>query len=179
MIIYEEILINCSNFKVGLSLLVFFNIIYSRLRRNEIKRAKILIRKIKTEDVFDSITKSCWKSGIQYETLIKNPDMLDIKLKGRKEVVLIRFHKIDMVFSEDYEKFILRMEVNDVKKGIYITTGVFEGKIMKMHRKIFHLHRSVKEVDNFNFIKSQLGLYGSATEVFKNNKLKFFKYLPV
>lgn len=137
-----------------------------------------MIKKIRIDMIFDSITRSCWKSGIQYETIMKNAEILDIKLKGRKEVVLIRFHKAEMIFVEDYERFIIEMEVHGVKKGTYITTGVFEGKIIKTNNKAFPHSRQVKVVDYFNFIKSQLGMYGMAAEVFKTKKLRFYKYLP-
>jgi hypothetical protein len=165
-------------FKVGLFLLGLLNTVYGRIRRNEIKKAKVMIKKIRIDMIFDSITRNCWKSGIQYETLMKNAEILDIKLKGRKEVVLIRFHKADMIFIEDYERFIIEMEVHGVKRGTYITTGVFEGKIIKINSKVYSLSRQVKVIDFFDFIKSQLGLYGIASEVFKSKKLRFYKYFP-
>jgi hypothetical protein len=164
---------------VGLLLLGHLNNIYSRLRREEIKKAKVLLKKIETDIIFDSITKSCWKNGIQFETLMKNREILEIKLKGRKEAVLFRFHKIEMIFLEDYERFVLNMEVCGAKRGIYITTGVFEGKILKNYKKIFPFYGTIKIIDNFYFIKSQLGFFGTSEEVFKRKNLKLFKYLPI
>lgn len=154
------------------------DIIYSRLRRNEIIKAKFIIKKIRTDTIFDSITKSCWKYSIQYETLLRNQEILDVKLKGRKEIILFRFHKVDMVFIEDYQRFTNNMEVHGVKRGVYITTGVFERKIINEFKKIIPVYRPVKMINNFDIAKSKLGLFGTSAEVFKHSKLKLFKYLP-
>ena len=137
-----------------------------------------MLKKIKIDTVFDAITKSCWKHGLQYETIIKNNEVIEIRLKSRREQVLFKFHKTDMVFVDDYEKFVLKMELLDIKRGVYITTGVFEGKVVKNYRRVFPFFNNVNIEDNVDFIKGQLGLWGKAAEVFKYKKLNFYRYLP-
>jgi hypothetical protein len=153
--------------------------IYTEVRKNEIEKASIMIKKLKTDHVFNSITKSCWKYDIQYETVIKNGEILELKLRGRKEAVLIRFHKVDKVFLEDYQRFTTNMEVHGVKRGIYITTGDFEDCIMKHYKKGIPFFRPIKLVNSFDLIKSRLGLHGSAGDVLRCKKIKFFRYLPM
>lgn len=150
---------------------------YYKLRKDEIAKAKYMLKRMKTEVILDIITKCCWRYSIQYEILIKNLEILEIKLKGSNETVLLKFHKSGMVFHEDYEKFLLAMDVHGVRRGIYITSGVFEGRILKQHKNVFSKKKVIIQ-DNFHFIKGQLGLKESAHNVFKLKKIDFFKYLP-
>jgi hypothetical protein len=151
---------------------------YYRLRKSEISKAKSMLKRVKVDFIFEGLTKSCWKNGLEYETLMKNNEVLEIRVKGRKEEVLIKFHKANMVFLEDYERFLLMMETLGIKKGVYITTGVFEGRIIRNNKKAFPFTNNVKIEDNYAFIKSQLGIHVSAADVFKNKKLTFYNYLP-
>lgn len=153
-------------------------ILYYKLRKKEIDKAKVVLKKIKMDMVFNAITNNCWKNGIQYETLIKNNEVLVMKLNGKKEVVLLKFHKSDMVFAEDYERLVLIMDELGIKKGIYITTGVFEAKIIKNLKKPFSTFHNIKIENNLAFIRGQLGLTGKAVDIFKYKKLTFLNYLP-
>jgi hypothetical protein len=148
------------------------------IRKDEIKKGKMMLRKVNIDTVFNTLTKDCWKNRIQYETILKNDSFLIIKLIGRRQKIIFKFHKADMVFIEDYEKFLGFIGNHNASKGIYICTGVFEGKVEKDLVVNFPLINNVKIEDGFHFIKRQLGLGGKAIEVFKSNKLSFLVYLP-
>lgn len=150
-------------------MLELFNNIYFRLRKNEIQKGKIRLKRVRTDKVLKILTKSIWKENIQYSVLIKTSEVLIIKLKGKKEEVIIKYHRCDMVFADYVQDFIAILNGNDVKKGVYITTGVFERGIS---------NKRVKLEDYKHFLKYQIGILGKIDEIIKKDRLKFFKYLP-
>jgi 2-hydroxy-3-keto-5-methylthiopentenyl-1-phosphate phosphatase len=156
-----------------------FDKLYNAIRKNEIRCGKIMLRKINIDAVFNALTKECWRNDIQYKTILKDGNSLIIKLIGRKQIVLFRFHKTDMVFDEDYEKFVGLINIYSASKGVYICTGVFEGKVEKNFVSNFHFLNGIKIEDGFHFVKRNLGLRQKAAEIFKNNKFNFLVYLPI
>jgi hypothetical protein len=148
------------------------------LKKNEIRKAKLFLKKIRIETIFDILTKNCWKYDIQYELLIKKEDMLIIKLRGNKEYILLIFHKTDLVTIDEYTKFNILANCHRVTKAIYITTGCFHEAIQNEYKDVLSFFCNVKLENGFRFIKGQLGLYGKAVKVFKYKKLDFFCYMP-
>lgn len=156
-----------------------FDKLYNALRKDEIGCGKIMIRKINIDTVFSTFTKECWKNGIQYKTILKDENSFTIRLIGRKQITLFKFHKTDMVFVEDYEKFLGLINIYSASKGIYICTGVFEGKVEKDFISKFHFLDGIKIEDGFHFVKRNIGLRQKAIDIFKNNKFNFWVYLPI
>lgn len=150
--------------------------LYYKLRKKEIEKAKVRLKKMKIDTILQCLTKECWKYGIQFELIIKTNEYFTISLLGRKKRFLLKYHNSDMVFFEDFNKFVFDVEMSGPSKALYITTGVFEPKIIKQHSGML-FNRRIKIYDNLMFIKSQLGLTDTV-ELFSKKQLKFFNYLP-
>ncbi len=150
--------------------------IYYWIRKKEIDKAKLKLKKVKTDVVFQAITSNCWKMGIQYDVVIKTADVVIVKFRGSRKNIILKYHRTDMVFVEEVNAFRALIEDSGAEKGIYITTGCFEGKVYKV--KSTHLFQNYKLVDGVHFLSYQLGLVGSYLECLTRKKLKFYKYMP-
>jgi len=148
-----------------------FLTLYQKIRKSEVEKAKARLNKMNIDIIFQCLTKDCWGYGIQYDIVIKTEDYFILKLFERRKDVLIKYHKTDLVFLEDYNRFLYELNLNKAQKGIYITTGVFD------FRKYNFFYNKVIIQDNMDFIKYQLGFYGTTKEVFHKKRIKFFKYL--
>lgn len=145
--------------------------LYLKLRKYEVEKAKAKLKIMNVDIILQCLTKNCWRYGVQYDVIIKTQDYFIIKLFGTRKNVLIKYHKTDIVFLEDYNRFLYEINLNESQKGIYITTGIFNFKMSK-----FLNNRMILE-DNIHFIKYQLGFSGTTQEVFYRKKIKFFKYI--
>ncbi len=154
-----------------------FNYLYYAKNKKRIELSKSKLKRITIDTVYEIITKNCWKYGIQYEVVVKNKELLDIRLQGSKTSKLIRFHKNNMVFIQDYNNFKSLMYVLEVKKGIYITTGVFEEKVFKANHNFFN-DKSIKLEDNFDFIKKQIVMNPKHKNHIVYQYIDFQRYLP-
>lgn len=152
--------------------------VFYRIRRKELRSLKRALKIIQVDNFYETLTKSCWKLEIHYSLIVKNSDILEIKLcRGKKEVI-IKFHKTLMVFMEDYERFVATLSRHNVKKGIYITTGVFEHKVIRNNRSKIPTEKKVKLEDMFSFGRSQIGLLGKSQDMLRSRRLNLYKYLP-
>ncbi|KAJ52884.1 restriction endonuclease Mrr [Clostridium tetanomorphum] len=154
-----------------------YNKIYFKLRKKEVERGKIILKRIDLEDVNKRISKICWNNGIEYSIILKKSDILLLSLKGSKELVVLKFTKKDMTFAEEFDSFLDFFYKYDANRGIYITTGVFEEKI-RYKCNYIPMYKKIRLVDKYSFIKEQLGIGGKALEELKENKLKLYRYLP-
>ncbi|OPJ64175.1 hypothetical protein [Clostridium oryzae] len=158
---------------------VIGNRLYENFRSEEIEKARLYIKKFKVDAFYEEITRCCWVSSVQYELFIKNNSMLEIKLIGRNSRRILKFHKTGRVYQEDYEHFIHLLKCSGIKKGIYITTGVFDKKVFKYNKEIaIPLGKKVILEDGNDFIRRQLGFSDSAQKVFKDNGVKVYSYIP-
>jgi hypothetical protein len=128
--------------------------------------------------VFKNLTKNCWIYGIQYEVIIKDRLTLEIKLIGKREKVLLKFNKNLVVFKEDYNNFVDLVELMEVDKAYYITTGVFQAEIYKLNSWKLSYPKIILE-DSKAFLKRQLWSKKKYNEHLKYDKLDFNRYLPV
>lgn len=151
--------------------------IYYGLRKKEIEKAFVKLKGIKIDTILQRLTKLCWKHNIQYEIFIKTSDLLIIKLMGRKEMILFKYHKVNTVSRNDIDIFMNLVDRVKATKGIYITTGEFTAK-RKINNNCLFSKRDIIFEDGSKFIRRHLGLKDTATDAFKGSKLKFFKYLP-
>lgn len=147
------------------------------MRKDEIDRAVFKLKKIEIEDVLQGLTKICWKYNIQYHIIIKTHNTLIIKLRGTKETVVFKYHITNLVLRNEIEHFLNDLDVNKAQRGVYITTGEFEFRERFSIKKLLSKRDIILE-DNFDFIKSQLGMSKKAYYSFNADKLKFHKYLP-
>lgn len=155
--------------------------LYFKIKRNEIKKARYRLRKINIEAILRLIIRNCEEKDIKNEILEKRHDYILVKLYGKKEKTLLKYHRTDMVFSEDYNEFLNKMKKEhdneEAIRGVYITSGIFETQIHKNENKLFFRKKVILD-DYTYFMKKQLGLRGKTVNVFKQRKLNFYKYLP-
>ncbi|GFZ32478.1 hypothetical protein CSC2_30040 [Clostridium zeae] len=128
--------------------------------------------------VFKNLTKNCWIYGIQYEIIIKDRLTLEIKLIGKREKVLLKFNKTLVVFKEDYNRFIDLVDLMEVDKAYFITTGVFQAEIYKLNSWKLSYPKVFLE-DSKAFLKRQIWSKKKYNEHLKYDKLDFNRYLPV
>lgn len=139
---------------------------YTRLRKEELYKGKVQLKKLNTDMVKENITKNCWNYNIQYEVFLKTTNLLIIKLIGKEKTILFKYHRKEKISLRDYEEFLQCLDIYNIGKGIYVTTGIFEDNINKNIKSIFD--RRIQKVDGIKLIKKQLGV----------NQLNFLEYLP-
>ncbi len=139
---------------------------YFNWKRSKLYKDKIKLKKISISEITENITKNCWNYNIQYQIILKNSDILLIKLIAKEKKLLLKYHKKDIIMLRDYEKFLNYLENYDVYRGIYITTGFFEKQTYINVNNIFH--KKVKKIDAYKFIRKQINI----------SKLNFLEYLP-
>ncbi|MCY6369717.1 hypothetical protein [Clostridium ganghwense] len=154
-----------------------FDFIYFKIKRKEIKKAKYRLRRLKINTVLELMIKNCKEKNVNYNILEHTKSEILIELIGKKYNILLKYDRRDMVFNEEFDSFVDKMKKTKINKGIYITTGLFEGGIHKRGNRIFFPKNIILE-DYSYFMKRQLGLRGKTIDVFKNKKLNFYKYLP-
>lgn len=151
--------------------------VYYRLKKEEIIKGYIKLKKIETAHILQSLTKTCWKYNIQCNTLIKTYNILIVKMTGMTETVVFKYHKTNLVSKDEIDFFMNELDINKAHKGVYITTGLFRELDTFSSRRLL-LKKDVMLIDRYAFIKEQLGLTGKSLEVINADKLKFYKYLP-
>jgi hypothetical protein len=151
--------------------------IYGHMREKEVRVAKSRLKKIKIDNIFQSISKSCWCYGIKDEIIFKNYNMLLIKLTGKKGTIIIKYHRTDKVFIDELERLAKVMESQGVDRGVYITTGEFDSSIKKYCLKS-SFRKNVELVDYIKFIRKQLSLFGSAAERINKDNICFMEFIP-
>ncbi|MFL0268541.1 hypothetical protein [Candidatus Clostridium radicumherbarum] len=151
--------------------------LYYQLKKDEIEKASTILKMIDIETIFQNLSKLCWNYNIQWETIIKTNYLLKLKLSGHNQVVMLKYHKTDMVTLEQIDLFLNELDKTKANKGFYITTGKFERKNKKNLRFSLNKKDLILE-DSLIFIKNNLGLIGKAKDDFMIKKLNFYKYLP-
>jgi hypothetical protein len=158
-------------------MLALLGSLYRQLKKEEIEKASTILKRMKIDTILQNLSKLCWKYNIQYEIIFKTNDTLSLKLSGNTEIVVFKYHKVEVVYREEVDFFLNELDENNANKGFYITTGEFATK-NKSSIKSMPYKKDVILEDGFTFIKNNLGIKGRAEKDFKINKLNFFKYLP-
>lgn len=116
--------------------------------------------------------------GVQDEVIIKDRFTLEIKLVGSREKVFLKFDKSLVVVKEDYEKFLNLVDMLEVDRAFFITTGVFQADVYRLYGHKLTFPKIVLE-DNKKFIKKQIWRKSKYNEHLKYDKLDFCRYLPI
>ena len=144
-------------------MLRIFDIIYFKLRRKDIEKAKRRFKKLSISKIYEVLTKDCWENNIQNTIIIKTADLLIVNLTGRRNSCIFIFSKTDLVTYDDYRKIIRMVSNYYIKKCIYITLGNFQNRIFHEYKIIPRKYKSYLElIDGLHFIKEQLGWKSSA-----------------
>ncbi|WMJ79578.1 hypothetical protein RBU49_11930 [Clostridium sp. MB40-C1] len=151
------------------------NLIYFKLRGKEIKKSRYRLRRLKIGTILGIIMRNCKEKQITWSVIEESKVELVVELIGKKEKVLLKYDRRDMIFHDEYYNFVANLKKTGIEKGVYITCGLFEENIHS-NRNIFH--KEITLHDYAYFMKNQLGLRGKYTDVFRNKKINFYKYLP-
>ncbi|MBM7871885.1 hypothetical protein JOC70_003397 [Clostridium pascui] len=154
----------------------FYKVYFKLIQVDENKAISILNR-ISTDKIFHNLIKVCWKNNIQYRVVLKNNEILMMYLEGKEDSVFFNFSKEKMIFEETFECFLTQALKYNAKKSIFITMGIFENKIIKSPTLV--IHRNIKLIDRYTFIRHQVGLSGDIFNSLKENNFKFYRYLPI
>lgn len=152
--------------------------IYCRIRSEEAEKLRRLIRRLKVAKFYESLSKGCWEFGVQERVIIKNDELLEIKLSRRDKEVLIRFHKTLKVLLDDYVKFINTLRENNLHRGVYITTGEFDRDIIDRYYVLTGYGYRVILEDGMSFGRKQIGWKGKARDILVYKKFKLARYIP-
>lgn len=139
---------------------------YLKLKKDEVYRVKSKLKRINIEMITENITKNCWNYNIDYNIILKNSDLVIIKLSGSERTILFKYHKKEKVLLQEYKTFLEYLNQYDIERGIYITTGVFDEKVNKYTDNIYY--KKVQKVDGIKFMKKQFSI----------DQLSFLEYLP-
>jgi hypothetical protein len=146
------------------------NFLYFTIRRKEVRAAQAKLNKIKISGIMQNISKTCWNYSIKDEIIIKNENVLIVKLTGDKKTILLKYHKTDMADPDAFESLFTLMQSLEIDRAVYIATGSFDKKI--------HKYKNIKSVDGIKFIRGQLGLSGRAWKRITRDKICFAQYMP-
>lgn len=151
--------------------------LFYTVKKKQVDKSKIILRKISIDKIYEILTKNCWEYGIQLEIIMKSSELIEVRLQGRRESTLFKFHKTNMIFLEDYYRFKNLMEDVEVTEGVYITTGVFEQGIFNITNYHFGSRKIILQ-DNFQFIKKQIWMNPRHKNCLVLNCIDFSRYLP-
>lgn len=154
----------------------FYKVYFKLIKADESKVFSML-NKLSIDKIFHDLVKVCWKNNIQYHVILKNNEVLMMYLTGRKDSVLLNFSKEKMIFEETFEYFLTQTLKYNPKRSIFITVGIFENKIIKSPTLV--IHKNIKLVDRYTFIRHQVGFTGNIYNNLKENDFKFYRYLPI
>lgn len=150
---------------------------YFKLIKAEENKALSMLNKLSIDKIFHSLVKVCWENNIQYHVVLKNNEALMMYLSGKEDSVFLNFSKEKMIFEEIFECFLTQALKYNAKKSIFITMGIFDNKIIKSPTLV--VHRNIKLIDRYTFIRHQIGFTGDIYNDLKENNFKFYKYLPI
>lgn len=151
--------------------------LYYKLKKDEIEKASNILKMMKIDTILQKLSKLCWKYNIQCEIIFKSNKILYLKLIGNKEIVLFKYHIVEMVHKKNLDFFMNELDERNARKGFYIATGWFENNNKSSIISMFNRNDVILE-DGFTYIRNNLGLKGKAESDFEINKLNFYKYLP-
>jgi hypothetical protein len=153
------------------------NGLYYKLRKEEIDRATIKLKRMKIDTMLQNLSRICWKNNVKYHVIIKTGEVLTILLSGYSERVVFKFHKADLVSRKEMDLFLNEIDEYRAQRGFYVTTGGFE-KIKDYKIRKLPLKKDTSFEDNIMFLKGQLGISKRLSENFTETKIDLFRYLP-
>lgn len=112
----------------------FMDAIYYKRNKKAIDERIKYLKKISVKKFVNVYLKSIINHSKSIEIIKESSEFADIILTDGKKKILIRYHRCDMVFCDQYETFLSLVEKYMVPKAVYLTCGKFEEKIYKNQR---------------------------------------------
>lgn len=151
--------------------------VYYKLNKKLINNEKEYLKSIDIDKIYDSIIKECWKYSIQYELILKNKEILEIMLYGRRSSTLLRFHKTPCVLYKDYLSFLYKCNNAQINKAYYISTGSFKKEVLNVNDYRKSSYKIIFE-DNVRFISKQMIMNSKYKDRLSRNYIRFYGYIP-
>lgn len=153
----------------------FIDTIIFRLYKNRIEKGLILLNRISLNKIHKIIAEECRKNSFKYRIISRKNNEIIFKVKKRKKVYIIKYHKTLAVNKFDYNNFFDLYNRTNAKKAYYITTGVFLQDVYNTNYNIF-LGKSIVLMDGLKFIIKNKKLY--LNKNFSLDNLSFKRYFP-
>jgi hypothetical protein len=135
-----------------------FDLMYYRYNKKAIDAGIKYIKKISVKKFIDWYIKKLTEKHDDFKLIIQNSEYADILTWKGNVKYLFRYHRCQMVFSEQFDSFETLIDVNNVNRAFYITCGVFEEDILR-HKKTKGIFSNCKvyTINGFNLVKKILG----------------------
>jgi hypothetical protein len=136
-----------------------FDSLYYKYNKSAVDEAIKYIKKLSVKKFIDWYIKSLTEKHDDFKIVIQNSEYTDILTWSGNTRYLFRYHKCQMVFSDQFDSFETLIDINKVNKAFYITCGMFEEKILR-HKKTSNMLSNCKlyTIDGFHLVKRILGL---------------------
>lgn len=156
-------------------ILHFINTVLLKLHKDKIEKGLIFLNRISVNKINKIITEECHQKSLKYRIISKKNNEVTFKIKRRKKVYIVKYHKTLAVNKLDYNNFLEIYDKNNAKKAYYITTGVFLQDVYNINYNIF-FNRPIILVDGINFVVKDKKFYLSKN--FSSSNLSFRRYFP-
>ncbi len=156
-------------------ILRLINTVIFKIHKDKIEKGLIFLSRISISKVNKIITEECHQKSLKYNVLNKKNNEVIFKIKKRKKVYMIKYHKTLAVNKLDYNNFLDLYSKSNAKRAYYITTGVFLQDVYNANYNLF-LNKSIVLVDGINFVTRDRKFYLSKS--FSLNNLSFKRYFP-
>ncbi|MDO4534896.1 MAG: hypothetical protein Q4B63_03690 [Clostridium perfringens] len=153
----------------------FINTVIFKIHKDKIEKGLIFLNRISISKVNKIIAEECHQKSLKYSVLNKKNNEVTFKIKKRKKVYMIKYHKTLAVNKLDYNNFLDLYNRSNAKKAYYITTGVFFQDVYNANYNLFS-NKPIILVDGINFITRDKKFYLSKS--FSSNNLSFKRYFP-
>lgn len=156
-------------------ILHFIDTVIFKIHKDRIEKGLIFLSRISINKVNKIIAEECHQKSLKYNVLNKKNNAVIFKVKKRKKVYLIKYHKTLAVNKLDYNNFLDLYSKSGAKKAYYITTGVFLQDVYNANYNVFS-SKPIILVDGINFVTRDKKLYLSKS--FSSSNLSFKRYFP-
>lgn len=156
-------------------ILHFVNTVILKLHKDKIEKGLIFLNRISVSKINKIITEECHQKSLKYRVISKKNNEVIFKVKKRKKVYIIKYHKTLAVNKLDYNSFLDLYDKSNARKAYYITTGVFLQDVYNINYNLF-LNKPIILVDGINFVARDRKFYLGKN--FSSSNLSFKKYFP-
>lgn len=153
------------------------NKLYYNLRKSDLQEATEVLWDMSIDDIYNAITKECWKFNIQYEIIEKKDYKLALKLKGNSESVILVYEKFFAIEISEFYNFLCEIENNECDRGIYISICGYSEEVLRNAKEVSE-YTNFELIDLFKFCKYSIGWRGKVKMLLSTKKINFTMYLP-
>ncbi len=156
-------------------ILHFVNTVILKFHKDKIEKGLIFLNRISVSKINKIIAEECHQKSLKYGVISKKNNEVTFKIKKRKRIYIVKYHKTLAVNKLDYNSFLDLYNKSNARKAYYITTGVFLQDVYNINYNLF-LNKGIILVDGINFVARDRRFYLSKN--FSSRNLSFKRYFP-